>query len=164
MAGTTKPKKRTTAAAGRPSPEPEPQVSADEIEELTAALAATAEDESSPFDAEGNVRGIDIDKRGEAGRDMTYIFTLDGVRYFVPTRPNRLLLTNFLRKARASKTEGDYSVAVYELLTKLLGPDAIEAMETSPKMGDTEIALVMSAVTKVAFDALAQMGILGKGN
>ena len=124
--------------------------------ELESELARLATDDSV-IAADGSIRPVEIGKRGRKGADQVHIFTLEGTKFYIPAVPNRLVLSNYLRKMRAARTQGAADEATLDLLMKLLGRDAVEQLESSPEVAEEDVADVLTAVTKVAFGAIATL-------
>lgn len=144
-------------------PAQQPELTSADVDALAQQLAA----DEGVIAEDGSIRPVQIGKRGRAGGEMEHIFTLDGVDYFIPKKPNRLLLVGYLRSMRSAKNQNQQNAATLDLLLSLLGKDAVEALESHPDTTDDDVADVMTAVTKVAFGALAALadsGGLASGN
>lgn len=119
---------------------------------------------------DGEIRPVQIGKRGRPGQEMEHIFSLDDVDYFIPKNPNRLLLVTYLRKVAAAhrisdpvKSQAAQDAATLDLLMQLLGEEATTALMTSPDTTDEDIADVFTAVTKVAMGAVAKLREAAQG-
>lgn len=131
MAAATKPRKATAKA---PAPETEP-----------AALA--------DLDADGPIEPVRIGKRGRTPNPMVDLFELDGRMYRIPSKPSPALILRFQRDLR--KQGRDEAVA--NLLTTLLGQEALDALAESPEVQEEDVADVFGIVARVAFGGIKRL-------
>lgn len=121
---------------------------------VAATLAALSE---AVDEATASGGPLNIDATPAAGGDLEHIFTLDGRAYSVAKNPPRHVMVEYLRTVQRARSDGELSVATYDLLTGMLGTEAMAALKGSPKVTDAHMDTVFSAVTKVAFSALAKL-------
>lgn len=127
------------------------------------ALAVSLTD-VGPIGPDGEVRPVQIGKRGRPGVEMVHIFSLDDTDYFIPKKPNRLLLVGYLRSMKKARTQDEQDAATLDLLLSLLGKNAVDALQNSPLTTDDDVADVLTIVTKIAFAAIADLKGLASGN
>lgn len=148
MAGTATPRKRAPrkAPAARAATPPAVDLSYEDVGKLYAELEST----DGPFGPDGEIRPIEIGKRGRSGIEQVHIFTLDDVKYFVPRRPGPAVTLKFQRNLRRMSKDA----AVMETLLDLLGENALDKLATSPEVQPEDFADVILVVSRILFDAL----------
>lgn len=156
---TTKRSPKATKLADRAVPQSEDgQLSEEEL----AALARMEPSDDGPIGLNGEVRPVQVGKRGRPGTEQVHIFTLDEVDYFIPKEPNSALLMAYMldvrkggngKKARAAATR----IATENLLLALLGEDTLRALGSSPDTTDEDIADVFAIAAHVAFGAMGKL-------
>lgn len=118
-----------------------------------AELDGPAQD--GPIGEDGEIRPIQIGKRGRRAPEMVTIFTIDDVEYQIPKEPSPGLLLKFMREARSRSVGQD--VATMNLLTAMIGDEAVEALSESPDVTIEDIADVMAVVSHVAFGSIKNL-------
>lgn len=119
-------------------------------------------DDGGVIASDGSIRPVEIGKRGRVGVDQVHIFTLDGVRYSIPKKPNRALLLRFWSEAQ-NKKKG-VNIATQNALIALLGEDAMRELATSPLTTDDDVADVFTAASAVFFGAINEMSQAARGS
>ena len=138
MSAPTKPKKAT-----------KPKPARDTIGEATALLSSIG-----PFDEDGNVIPVII---GDGAEDeQVHVFTLDGVDYFVPKHPNRLVLGDYLRSMRSAKTTLEQDAATLDLIAAMLGDEGLAALKDR-RVSSENSSHVTTIVLKVAMDEIGEL-------
>jgi hypothetical protein len=147
-------KSRTDRSKTGPTP-------ARDVSELvgSAKVAATLAALSDAVDeATAGTGPVDIDATPADASEMEHIFTLNGKAYALAKNPPRSLIVGYLRKVQsAGRDAAALSVATYDLLTTMVGTEAMAALEGSPKVTDAHMDQVFSATTRVAFSAIARL-------
>lgn len=165
---------------GRPAPAEPVDAHVPSDDELNAELAKlTDETVDELVDEDGNIRPVEIGKKGRTPNPVIHVFTLDGVKYGMPGRPNPAIMLKFQREWRkASRLPQNgtragmkinpraeaQNAATMDLLLDMLGEEAIDALATSPEVGEEEMAAVFARVTKIGFGGLAQAVEATQGN
>lgn len=149
-------------------------------EELNEELSRlTSEPVESMVDDDGNIIPVEIGKKGRTPNPVIHVFTLDGVKYGMPSKPNPAVMLKFQREWRRSarlpqtgtragmkinpRAEAQ-NAATMDLLLDMLGEDAIDALATSPDVGEEEMAAVFARVTKIGFGGFSQAVEATQGN
>lgn len=140
-------KGKPTPKAPQNVPTPNADLSAEEVEALYVQLE---KDDDSPFGPDGEIRPVQIGKRGRKGEEQVHIFTLDDVKFFVPKRPGPAVTMKFQRNLRRMPKQA----AVYEALLDMLGQRALDALADSPDTEPEDVADVILIVSRLLFDAL----------
>lgn len=125
--------------------------------ELAEALSADLAEGGSGINEDGSFRPIEIGKRGRPGVEMVHIFTVDGIKYSIPKQPHRLMLLRYLSAVRQARNEAERDAATMEVLLKLLGRRAIDALEESSETTDEDVADVLSYATIILMGAVAKL-------
>lgn len=158
MAGATTPRKRAPRKTATPASAKPPVVEGMSAEELAAEaerMQAELESDGGPVGPNGEIRPIQIGKRGRTPNQLVDLFELDGVMYQIPEHPSPMLIFRFMREARDKKIGRD--VAVENLFVALLGKDALDALSESPEVTAEDIADVFTVIAHVAFGALKKI-------
>lgn len=107
----------------------------------------------SPIGPDGEIRPVQIGKRGRAGQKMVTIFTLDGRDYRVPERLGPAAIIKFQKDLR--KRGRDH--ALWELMLTLLGQEALDRLAESPDVSVEDVADVFAIVAHIAFGSLEKL-------
>ena len=125
---------------------------------LTDGELAALSDEPAhegPIGEDGQIRPVQIGKRGRKAPEMVTIFTIDDVDYKIPAKPSPAILIKFMREARNRKIGRNQ--AVENLLVTLLGQEALDALAESPDVTEEDVADVFTIVGHIGFGAFAKL-------
>lgn len=106
-------------------------------------------DEAAPALSLINPDGtFDPIKVGKRPPQMVDLFELDGRTYRIPRKPSAVLVLNFIRESRNPKMGPD--LAVENLLIRLIGQTAWDALAESPEVDAEDVASILALVGQVA--------------
>lgn len=129
----------------------EPETTGADLE----ALAKELDERDGPIGEGGEIRPVQIGKRGRKAPEMVTIFEIDGTEYKIPAKPSPAVLIRFMREARNKKVGRNQ--AVENLLVTLLGQDALDALAESPDVTEEDVADVFTIVGHIGFGAFAKL-------
>lgn len=142
-----------TAATGVPKSVREGlagQVDDVDLDRMQAELEA--EQRQAPVGPDGEIRPVQIGKKGKAGPEMVHIFTIGERQHFIPKNPTLAVLIQFMRDARTHGRDE----ATENLLTSVLGDANLQALASSPDVSEDDVADVFVIVSTIAFGALGR--------
>lgn len=116
------------------------------------ALREQLESDEGPIGPGGEIRPVEIGKKGKKGPELVHIFTINGTRHFIPKNPTIAVLIQFLRDARTIGRDQ----AIENLLTSVLGERNLAALASSQEVDEEDVAAVFTIVSHIAFGALAK--------
>lgn len=119
-----------------------------DIEELQKQL----ESDDGPIGPDGEIRAVQIGKKGKKGPELVHIFSIGDTKHFIPKNPTIAVLIQFLRDARTIGRDQ----AIENLLTSVLGEKNLSALASSAEVDEEDVASVFTIVSHVAFGALAK--------
>ncbi|MEV8439185.1 hypothetical protein AB0425_17560 [Actinosynnema sp. NPDC051121] len=82
--------------------------------------------------------------------EMAHLFSIDGVPYFVPRNPPPAVALRFVRTAWQVGME----LALAELLDRMLGEEAYEALASCDAMTPEQLAAIMQHLRQLSMGAL----------
>lgn len=127
------------------------QMTEEQWDRLQSAVDNLSGD-GSPIGPDGEIRPVEVGRKGKTGPEMTHIFTVDGRKYYVPKRPTPALMLQFLTDLQDPRVGRDG--AVMTAFTSMVGKAGMRALAESPDTDEEDIAAVMSIVAHLMFGAI----------
>lgn len=110
------------------------------------------------FADDGGIKPLKIGEGSVAAVPMIDLFELNGTMYQCPERPSGAMILRFMREARNPKVGRDG--ALVNLMSNLLGEDALNAMSESTKVSDQDIADVFAIIGRIAYIGIGRFNEL----
>ncbi|GAA1281540.1 hypothetical protein [Saccharothrix xinjiangensis] len=130
----------TTKRAPRRAPAAKPRKAPAKASPKTAALTAV-----------GDFEPIEIvTPETPVEQELIHLFSIDGVAYHVPANPPPAIALRFVRTAWQAGTE----LALAELLERMLGPEAYDALAECDAMTPEQLRSIMQHLQRLSMGTL----------